>query len=185
MESWKFVDGFEHNYMVNSLGQIKSIAPSEKHPKGNAILKPKKSGCGYLAVSLYKNKKPTTVSIHKIVAAAFLGDAPIGKNINHIDGNKKNNQLVNLEYTTYSENSNHAYLTGLLPIAPTLIGEANGNASISEAQAIHAAIRIKFGDRPCDIAKEMNVSKWPIHDIKARRKWKHLFATDGPLAGLH
>jgi hypothetical protein len=185
MELWKSINGHEHNYMVNTAGQIKSIAPSKKHPKGNAILKPKKSGQGYLAVSLYKDKKATTVSIHRTVALAFLGPVPPGMNVNHIDGNKKNNAFSNLEYTTYSENSNHAYQTGLLHLAPALQGESNGNASLSESQAIHAAIRIRFGDRACDIAKALNVSKWPIYDIKARRKWVHLFAAEGPLAGLN
>lgn len=70
------------------------------------------SNMAYNTVSLYANGKRTTYNVHKLVALAFFG-APMGRDVNHIDGDKRNNNVSNLEYCTRSENAKHAYSSGL------------------------------------------------------------------------
>lgn len=183
LEHWLPVVGYEGLYEVSDQGHIKSLVPSKKRPIAGHILKPKKSGQGYQCVGLYKDGLPTTHTIHRVVMRAFVGVCPDGMNVNHKDGKKRNNALSNLEYVTHSENARHALSTGLLvPVVGH--GEKNPNASLTEAQAIAIAIRLSQNDRPCDIARDMGVSENPVRDIKAQRKWGHLFAAGGPLAHL-
>ena len=67
----------------------------------------------YLTVNLYDHGKRKTVDVHRLVAMAFIENVENKKCVNHIDGNKTNNYVKNLEWCTYSENLIHAYKTGL------------------------------------------------------------------------
>lgn len=68
---------------------------------------------GYLHVDLYHNGKSTKVSIHRLLAMTYIPNPHNKRTVNHIDGNKLNNSLSNLEWATDSENVQHAYNTGL------------------------------------------------------------------------
>jgi hypothetical protein len=182
-ETWKAVVGYEGLYDVSDLGRVKSLLPSKQFPTAGHILKQRRAGQGYTCVMLYKDGVGKNQYTHHLVMRSFVGPCPDGFNINHNDGNKKNNVRTNLEYVTFSENSEHAYRIGLrAPIDPT--GERNGNASLTEAQAITIATRLHQGERPCDVAKDLGVSPGPVYDISSRRKWKHLFVQGGKLAHL-
>lgn len=105
MEIWK--DIFYGKYKISSCGQLKSN-------RRNIILSPsivaKKNGKqGYKAVHI--NGK--TYYIHRLVAENFVPNPENKKEVNHIDGNKLNNNAENLEWVTPSENIKHAYKTGL------------------------------------------------------------------------
>lgn len=103
-EVWKPIPNYEELYWVSNLGNIKSK---------NKILKPTKNRDGYLYIHLYKNKKQTIKGIHIIVAKTFIPN-PLNKTqVNHIDGDKWNNKIDNLEWVTPKENINHAYKIGL------------------------------------------------------------------------
>lgn len=81
--------------------------------RNNKKLKPLTQGRTYLYVSLYINKKEYKFSIHRLVGEVFIPN-PEGKSqINHINGNKFDNRVENLEWTTQSENQLHAYRHGL------------------------------------------------------------------------
>lgn len=108
IELWKDIEGFEY-YQVSTKGRIRSFIKG-KEPK---ILKPYDNGYGYLYINLYKNNKMYAKRVHKLVAEAFIPN-PEGKTeVNHINGNKTDNRLINLEWTSPSENKKHAYETGL------------------------------------------------------------------------
>lgn len=105
-EIWKSVVGFEGIYEVSNLGSVKSIYNNGRILKGY--------NCnGYRAVSMWKNKKGTIKYIHHIVLESFLHERIDGFIVNHKDGIKFNNRLDNLEYSTYSDNNQHAYNIGL------------------------------------------------------------------------
>ena len=105
---WKDIKGYEGLYQISNLGNVYSI-------KNNKLLKLHISHKGYVVVCLYKNKKQHTQQIHRLIAQAFIPNPNNYPQINHIDGNKKNNQINNLEWCTQSYNIKEAYRLGLMP----------------------------------------------------------------------
>lgn len=118
MEIWK--DIFENNYyQVSSLGRVKSKARKVPHSMcgevsiKERILKPAKDAKGYLRVALAKGRALKTYKVHRLVAQAFVDNPEKKPQVNHIDGNKQNNCLLNLEWVTNKENAIHAAKNGL------------------------------------------------------------------------
>lgn len=117
-EIWKDIPEFKGYYQASNLGSIRRIANySNQHsdwelekPK---ILKAKDNGKGYLYVILSINGIHYQRYIHRLVAQAFLDNINNYKEINHKDGNKKNNNVSNLEWCNHSQNGKHAYEHGL------------------------------------------------------------------------
>lgn len=107
-EIWKDVKGFEGRYQVSNLGRLKSL--TRKTP---CIMVPVVHHTGYVHASLVKDRKRYNVNVHRIVAEAFIPNPEGKKTVNHIDGNKSNNVVSNLEWSTQKENINHAIKTGL------------------------------------------------------------------------
>ena len=116
-EEWRPVAGYEGRYFVSNYGRVISFLTMGNCRKVGAehahLLKPKKNNCGYLRVALRANGKTTDASVHRLVAAAFIGELTDGMVVNHIDGCKTNNNLTNLEVVTYTGNLLHAIHTGL------------------------------------------------------------------------
>lgn len=109
IEIWKDVEGYEGLYQVSDFGRVKSLAT--RHG-GIKILKNSHDRAGYLIVTLVKEKQKKTKTVHRLLMIAFLGNQ--NKDVNHIDGNKKNCNIENLEYVTKSENIRHAMRLGLI-----------------------------------------------------------------------
>lgn len=123
-EIWKDITGYEGLYQVSSLGRIKSLTRfneyynaihkiKTKRIQKEKILNYSKNNRGYLQVCLTKNGKSKTYIVHRLVAKAFLSNSKSKEQVNHIDGNKENNSIDNLEWVTSSENNKHAFITGL------------------------------------------------------------------------
>jgi len=126
MEIWKYISGTKKQYKISSLGNILSFKYDKK--KGRTI-KTRVGKTGYIVVSLYVNSKVYTFKVHRLLAIAFIPN-PEGKCcVNHKDGIKLNISLDNLEWSTYSENNQHAYDTGLKVGALTGITGANHHGS--------------------------------------------------------
>lgn len=109
MEIWKSVEGYEvyevsnkgkvrtHNYM--NRGETREMSPSNCR--------------GYLQVNLFKNNKQKCMRIHRLVADAFIPNPHDYKEVNHIDGNKMNNNVSNLEWCSRNYNLENEHRTGL------------------------------------------------------------------------
>jgi len=118
-EIWKDVKGYEGMYQVSNLGRIKSLDRTVVCNRGyklvkGMILKGEISKKGYCRIRLsngVNNRKKYFV--HRIVAFAFICNQDNKPFINHIDGNKLNNNITNLEWCTCSENIQHAFDNGL------------------------------------------------------------------------
>jgi len=113
-ETWKDVIGYEGIYMASSIGRIKKN--SRIGCFGNLIQehfrRPVING-RYTFINLNKHGVKKQYLLHRIIAMSFIPN-PINKpEVNHIDGNKLNNNIENLEWCTSSENQKHAYKTGL------------------------------------------------------------------------
>ena len=103
-EIWKDIKDYEGLYQVSNLGRVKRITTGR-------VLKPLKHANGYLMVKLSKNSIVYTKTVHRLVAEAFIPNPEHKSEINHIDENKTNNTVSNLEWMTRKENINHGTRT--------------------------------------------------------------------------
>lgn len=110
---WKPIKDYENLYMVSNTGLVKRTRfINGKHNFAQErLLKPIINKDGYAFVRLCKNGKVSNKRIHKLVANAFLGESNL--QVDHLDGNKQNNNLSNLEYVTPKENTNRAWNKGI------------------------------------------------------------------------
>lgn len=115
-EVWKDIKGFENLYQVSSLGRIKSLGngnSTDPRTKRVIIMKLNVKKSGYVHIKLCKDNKGHYKSVHRLVADAFIPNIENKREVNHIDGNKLNNSVDNLEWVTSSENQKHAFNLGL------------------------------------------------------------------------
>ena len=123
-EIWKDIPGFEGMYQVSSLGQVKSLPRTIWNGKGyyvskEKLLHPNTLAKGYFQVELRKDGIRQCFQVHRLVAMAFIyNPKPIGYNqINHINGNKQDNRVDNLEWCNNSLNQKHAWAIGLQKVS--------------------------------------------------------------------
>jgi hypothetical protein len=117
-EIWKDIPGYEGLYQVSSLGRVKSLGRNvmkwnHYSFQPEKILRACTDNYGYLIVGLYKEKKLKSFKVHRLVAQAFIENPKNKDTVNHINGNKQDNSIENLEWATNAENKKHAFATGL------------------------------------------------------------------------
>ena len=110
-EVWKPVVGYVGQYEVSNMGNVRSVDRIDNYGrhKTGKMLKPIVHRDGYLQVALSKYCKPKRKGIHNLVMEAFIGVRPQGYEVNHIDEDKTNNKLENLEYVTHQQNVQHGF----------------------------------------------------------------------------
>lgn len=118
---WRDVNGWEGIYQVSAKGEVVRLPIILKHPRGFNIrirgqhMKLHPDADGYLRVGLTGQGKHTeTRGVHQLVAKAYINCPQDNLVINHIDGNKQNNNVSNLEWCTVQENTQHAVKLGLI-----------------------------------------------------------------------
>ena len=104
-EEWKDIEGYEGLYRVSNTGKVLSVRRNREFSLNPNPL--------YVNVSLSKEGDSKSFSVHRLVAKAFVPNPENKTDVNHIDGNKLNNNSWNLEWTTKSENIKHALKLGL------------------------------------------------------------------------
>ena len=123
-EEWRDVAGYEGLYQVSNFGEVKSmpreisyinrygykttVKTIEKKMTPSNVGRGWMNKCGYLSVMLTINGKQKRVGVHRLVAQAFIPNPDNKPQVNHIDGNKHNNKVDNLEWVTREENMQHA-----------------------------------------------------------------------------
>lgn len=98
--AWRDVPGYEDEYCASSIGEI-------MNKRTGRVLAKNKMGAGYIKADLWKNVVRTQTSAHRVIALTFHGP-DFGREVNHIDGNKENNRVENLEWCDKSDNRKHA-----------------------------------------------------------------------------
>jgi hypothetical protein len=163
-EQWKSVVGFEGWYSVSNIGRVRRDRSGQATQAGR-ILTAGIGAYGYRSVELFGHGKRKRVSVHRLVAAAFLGPCPQDKQVNHISGNKLDNRPENLEYVTTGDNTRHAWLNDLCSAE----GEHNGRAKLTykDVQEIRAAYK-QFNEEQ---ARKYNVTTGAIRAVAVRRRW--------------
>ena len=118
-EYWVPVPGYEGYYEISNLSRIHSINRSIQtkagyfKPEKERLLVQRTNNKGYLTVTLSKDGYSKTHFVHRLLATVYIPNPANKPILNHLDGDKLNNRLDNLEWVTYSENALHAYKTGL------------------------------------------------------------------------
>lgn len=163
MEVWKKIKNFS-NYSVSSYGQI-------RNDKFNRILTLTVSHNGYYKTTLSKKARPFQFFVHRVVAENFIGEVPKGFQVNHIDFDRKNNNLSNLEIITVSENRFHSMKANRIKYEG---GENHTAAKLTEVQVIQIIENLNKNIFEHVIAEKFNVTRSCIALIKQKRTWKHL-----------
>jgi hypothetical protein len=162
-EIWKDTPVYGENYEVSNRGRVRT-------KKTGLIRKPNITQSGYMQVILAKrHEKQRAVRVHRMVMEVFYGRSDL--QVNHIDGNKFNNCLNNLEYCTAKENIAHAKNLGLVNNS----GEKNNLSKLTEQQVLEIRRNIKNKTKSQRaMAKDYGVHYQTINDISTRRTWDHL-----------
>ena len=129
-EIWKWIDGYENMYQVSNLGRVRSVdrdvycevSPNKLQHIYGKVLKQGTNHKGYPIVYLSKDGKQKTITVHRLVALTFIENPLNLPQVNHIDGNKTNNNVSNLEWCDNSYNQIHAHKTGLFPKYEDIVG---------------------------------------------------------------
>lgn len=161
MSDWKQIDNLP--YSVNKNGDV-------RNDRTNKLLSPLVTNCGYLQVRLWVNNKVFYKLVHRLVANAFI-DNPLEKEtVNHLDGDKQNNNVTNLEWATKSENQKHRY---------DVLGKRGHNPSTKEANEA-CRKKVRCLDTGCvyasitEAARKVNGSQPGLSEclIKNRKEYK-------------
>ena len=178
-EIWKDIKGYEGLYQVSNLGNIKSL--NYNHTKKEKILKPLKRKDEYLKIRLYKNKKYKTYFIHRLVAEAFIPNLNNYPIINHIDENRSNNYVKNLEWCTQKQNVQHSINTGTRKLMREygrvrIVGQYNLNNKL-----------IKIWNALIDIEKELGynaTSIWHCCNNKTKKSYGFIWKYEDRKRGI-
>ncbi|ARQ95139.1 hypothetical protein FLAPJACK_214 [Bacillus phage Flapjack] len=163
MEKWVSLKGVikeEGDYSVSDKGRI-------RNNQTGIIRKLTNHKSGYHTITIQRS----TYYIHRLVATCFIPNPAGLKVINHLDGNKRNNDKDNLVWTSASDNIIHAIETGLQVHRK---GESHYSTSLTEGDVIDIKKRLINKEKGRDIAKDYNVTHTVISNIKTGRTWCHV-----------
>jgi hypothetical protein len=164
-EIWAKVPNY-NNYYVSNLGNIKNVK-TKNMLKLIVRAKPPKD---YLFVHLSENNKQKYFFIHALVMVSFVGERGKDMVINHINGNKRDNRLINLEYCTQSHNRKQDFIHG----RQSFVGEKNTQSKLTETDVLNILELRSAGQGIRKIANEYNVGDACIHRIISGKGWNHV-----------
>lgn len=176
-EIWKDVTDYEGFYQVSNLGRVKSLSRPVLGKCNSIKMLPEsilRQSCKkdrYLHVTLGRNGKKRNFDIHRLVAIHFVENPENKPQVNHKDGDKKNNQSTNLEWNTRIENIQHSWKIGLRN-RPT--GEQNGCSKLTEIDIVEIRKMRLLGMAKSDIAKYFPVNTATIDAILSGKLWNHV-----------
>lgn len=179
-EIWKDIKGYKGIYQVSNLGNVKSLPrkTNNQYYKGSYLKQYIYKG--YLKLQLTKHSKSKWFLVHRLVAQAFIPNPENKPQVNHIDGNKLNNSINNLEWVTNSENQIHSYR--ILKNIPSMKNHFGSNHVAAKAiyQFDKNNIFIKKWSSIIEATKTLNICACNITDCaKGNRKtaggfiWKY------------
>jgi hypothetical protein len=176
----KPVPGFENYYCATPDGRVFSLnyhntGRTRELAQSSLVDRRRSSDTFYRRAKMSHITRGTPTAIHRIIALTFIPNPENLSQVNHIDGDKGNNRVENLEWTNNAANQKHAYLNGL-HIYPK--GEAHPMAELTEEQVMeirsHLNCTPKFKGQLVELGDLYGVSNSTICDIKMRKTWRHL-----------
>lgn len=130
------------------------------------FMQPKVSKVGYLTVDLSRHGKTVTKTVHRLVAAAWLPNPGNLRCVNHLNSDRTDPRVENLEWCTHAKNSAHAVANGRMRR-----GANHPDAILTEERVLY--IR-ESTEHPKFLSTRFGVSEITISDVRSRRSWKHM-----------
>ena len=157
MENYKDIKGFEGEYQISTFGNVRSVerlvfnTNKSKRLLKSRVLKANKKSNGYLSIKI----KGKHFYIHRLVALAFYGVDNKREFVNHIDGDKENNNIINLEWCTRSENTIHKY---------DVLRQKGVRRKLKKEEVLYIRKNHKkgFGGNTKELAKKFNICEGSI-----------------------
>lgn len=174
---YKPIDGYNGKYIISTSGDIIRLPYSSNSKytqwRNNKMfhVKSRTDRNGYVTVRLNINGVEKFKQVHRLVAEAFLPKIDGKDFVNHKDGDKSNNDVSNLEWCTKSENTYHAYKTGLKKARR---GENVYNSSLTNEQAKEIRERALHGESCKSLSEEFKVPVYTISKIKTEVAYKNI-----------
>lgn len=167
-EIWKWIPGYEGDYEVSDRGRVRSWSHNRGRRTEPKILKV--LGEPYLHVVLYKNKRPKTLRVHRVLMLAFVGPRPAGYDVCHNNDVKTDNRLENLRYDTKSNNLKDKFING------TDCNKGENHAQAKLTDEIVREIRRLSAEKVLqkDIAQRFNISPKTVSGVVTRVAWSHV-----------
>jgi hypothetical protein len=170
-EIWRMY--LEGVYEVSTKGRVRSVDRpvlfhgqySIRRGKDMAITRNSK---GAMTVVICNNGSRKTTAVHRMVAEIFLDNPENKLQVNHIDGDRSNNSIENLEWNTPGENQDHAYQTGL-----KRCGEVHPNAKLTAREIPQIRDLIFYGYSYSEVALMYDVTHGTIRSIGVGKNWKY------------
>jgi hypothetical protein len=169
---WVDIPQWELRYEISEYGDVRSKDMQVKAKSGavairkGRVLAPVRKNNGYLCVTLTDGVNRPQISIHRLVARAFIGECPIGLHVLHGDGDKANNHFTNLRYGTPADNHEDTKQHG-----HRLYGNKHPLAKLDEDAVFHIRNSNRNG---AELAKMYDVTRAHISSVRRRRIWKHI-----------
>ena len=181
-ETWEPVPikDFSGSYSVSSLGRVRRDAPGTRGCVAGRILKNNRDRKGYPCVTLSTAHGESIVRVHRLVAAAFIGDPTESRpHVNHKNSDRQDNRVENLEWVSRSENMAHCSRAGRHGSAarPECVprGEKSYQSKITEEQ-VREIRRLAETNTPyAEISSRYGISKAAVWKIKFRRSWRGVY----------
>jgi hypothetical protein len=136
--------------------------------RDGAVRRSHRKVSGYYEVALFLNGSRHIRSVHRLVWSSFFGEIPDGYHVNHIDGDKSNNALSNLECVTPAENYAHSKANCVHR------GEDVSTSKLNDTSVRDIRRRSKAGEKLSALAVEYGVGVTTVRSVVARRSWTHL-----------
>lgn len=178
-EIWGDVPGWDGYYQASNLGRVRSLdryityRNGRTHLHEGTVLTPASNGTGYHFIYLQKRQRIVKFYVHRLAMLVFVGECPDGKEVNHKNGDKADNQLSNLEYVTKGQNRKHAYdVLGAKRPGP---GERNNRAKLTGEQVLKIREMYATGKyTQVELGKKFGIGGRAICAIVNRENWSHI-----------
>ena len=168
-EEWKDIDGYDGVYQVSNCGRTRSFKWNKYR-----ILKKTCDTKGYIINGFYLSGKRKIFRVHRLVGMSFIPNPKNYETINHLNLNKADNRVENLEWCSHMQNVQHAIMSGVHPVC---IPRGSKNAMSKLDKKTILIIRSLYKNKKYtqkEIAKKFKVHPETIYRIVNKKTWKHV-----------